>query len=246
MNDNFALIISQGATRLLNSDTRGHLNGILAVFVPVVTVALIGESLGTDTSFASALVITLAYLLGVVIATVVLKAQGSGWRKVGLARPKSWPKTIVMALGALLAVAVVTTGFQVIWTNIPDMAIQPSDQSDYNSITGNLPMFLVMVAAAWTTVVFGEEMLFRAFLTVSLAGALGNVKARWALALIGSSLMFGLAHFSWGPAGMIETATFGLILGFVYLRSGRNLWAGIIAHALANTIKFTLIYAGAA
>ena len=92
---------------------------------------------------------------------------------------------------------------------------------------------------------FGEEMLFRAFLTVSLAKALGNVKARWALALAGSSLMFGLAHFSWGLAGMIETATFGLIIGFIYLRTGRNLWVPIIAHALANTIKFSLFFAGA-
>jgi membrane protease YdiL (CAAX protease family) len=150
-----------------------------------------------------------------------------------------------MALGALLAVVVVSIGFQLIWTNIPGLAIQPSDQSDYNPMTGNLPMFLVMVVAAWTTVVFGEEMLFRAFLIVSLAGALGNVKARWALALTGSSLMFGLAHFSWGLAGMIETATFGLIVGFIYLRTGRNLWVPIIAHALANTIKFSLFFAGA-
>jgi membrane protease YdiL (CAAX protease family) len=218
--------------------------GILAVFVPFTTVALIGGSLGTDTSFASGLVITLAYLLGVLIATVVLKSQGSGWPELGLARPKSWRKTIAIALGALLALAAVLIGFQLIRMNIPGLAVQPSDQSDYSPMTGNLPMFLVMVVAAWTTVVFGEEMLFRAFLTVSLAGALGNVKARWALALVGSSLLFGLAHYDWGPLGMIETATAGLIFGFIYLRSGRNLWAPIIAHALANTIKFTLIYAG--
>lgn len=246
MNDNFALSISQRATGLFNSGKRGHLIGILAVFVPTVGVALIGESLGTDTSFASGLVITLAYLLGVVIATIVLKSQGSGWRELGLARPRSWPKTIVMALGALLVLAVVFIGFQLIWTNIPGAAIQPSDQSDYNPMTGNLPLFLVMVVAAWTTVVFGEEMLFRAFLIVSLAGALGNVKARWALALAGSSLMFGLAHFSWGLAGMIETATMGLVVGFIYLRTGRNLWVPIIAHALANTIKFSLFFAGVA
>ena len=174
MNDNFALTINQRATGLFNSGKRGRLMGILAVFVPTVGIALIGESLGTDTSFASGLVITLAYLLGVVIATAVLKSQGSGWREIGLARPKSWPKTIVMALGALLVLAVVFIGFQLIWMNIPGLAIQPSDQSDYNPMTGNLPMFLVMVVASWTTVVFGEEMLFRAFLIVSLAGALSR------------------------------------------------------------------------
>ncbi len=246
MNDNFTLSISQSARRLFNPNKGGHLIGILAVFVPFVSVALIGGSLGTDTSFASSLVITLAYLLAIVIATAVLKAQGSGWPELGLARPKSWPKTIFMAVGAMVAFVAAMLVVQTILMNIPGLALPPSDQSDYNPLVGNLPLFLILVAAAWTTVAFGEEMLFRAFLTVSLAGALGNVKARWALALAGSSLLFSLAHYDWGLAGMLDTFVMGFVLGFIYLRSGRNLWITIIAHALANTIKFSLIYAGVA
>lgn len=244
MNDNLTLSFSRRATRLFTADKRGHLIGILAVLVPFWGVGLIGGSLGTDTEFASGLVITLAYLLAIVIATAVLKSQGSGWREIGLARPKSWPKTILMALGALLAVIAATIVFQIILMNIPGLALQPSDQSDYNPLTGNLPLFLALVVAAWTSVAFGEEMLFRAFLTTSLAGALGNVKARWALALAGSSLLFGLAHYDWSLAGVIDTFIMGFVLGFIYLRSGRNLWITIIAHALANTLKFSLLYAG--
>ncbi len=245
MNANHTLSINQRALQMFEPSRRGYLIGIMAVIVPFVSVGLVGEALGTDTSLASGLVINFAYLLAIIIATAVLKLQGSGWQELGLTRPKSWRKTIVIALGALLVVAVLSIGFQLIWTNIPGLALQPSDQSDYNPLTGNLPMFLILVAAAWTSVAFGEEMVFRAFLTVSLAGALGDVKARWPLALAGSSLMFGLAHFSWGPAGMIETFIMGFVLGFIYLRSGRNLWITIIAHGLANTIKFSLIYAGA-
>ncbi len=244
MNDNLTLSFSQRATRLFTSDKRGHLIAILTVFVPFVIVALIGGSLGTDTSFASGLVINLAYLLAIVIATAVLRSQGSGWRAIGLAWPESWPKTIVIALGAMLAMLAATIVFQIILMNIPGLALQPSDQSDYNPLAGNLPMFLILVTAAWTSVAFGEEMLFRAFLTVSLAGALSEFKARWALALAGSSLLFGLAHYDWGLAGMIDTFIMGFVLGFIYLRSGRNLWITIIAHALANTIKFSLLYAG--
>jgi membrane protease YdiL (CAAX protease family) len=58
-------------------------------------------------------------------------------------------------------------------------------------------------------------------------------------------MMFGLAHFAWGWIGMLETTLFGLVMGIAYLRSGRNLWVTIIAHALGNTIKFLLIYSGA-
>lgn len=244
MNDNSALSISQSARRLFNSDRSGQLIGVLAVFVPFVIVAEIAGALGTDTSFATALVITLAYVLAIVIATAVLKSQGKGWRDLGLARPKSWPKTVFMALGAMLAVIAALIVFQIILMNIPGLALQPSDQSDYNPLTGNLPMFLALVAAAWTSVAFGEEMLFRAFLTVSFAGALGDVKGRWALALAGSSLFFGLAHYDWGPAGIIEMTITGLILGSIYLRSGRNLWITIIAHGILNTLKFSLVYAG--
>ena len=111
-------------------------------------------------------------------------------------------------------------------------------------MTGNLPMYVAGIVAAWTSVAFGEEMLFRAFLITSLAGALGHIKARWPMALVGSSVAFGLAHYDWGPAGVIETTIMGLVLGAIYLRSGRNLWITIIAHGLLNTLKFSMVYAG--
>lgn len=244
MNNQIAFQADQSAARLLPSNRWGYLKGLLAVFVPMVIVAEIGGSLGTDTSFAPAVVINLAYVLAIAIATVVLKVQGRGWRDLGLARPESWPKTIVMALVALTVMIVALLGFQFIVANIPGLALGPSDQSDYNPLTGNLPLYLVMVAASWTLVAFGEEMVFRAFLINSLAGALGNMKARWALALVGSALLFGLGHYDWGLAGIIEMVIAGLILGAFYLRTSRNLWVPIIAHALINTLKFTLIFTG--
>lgn len=244
MNDNLALLTNHSVSRQFKTNKGGHLKGILAVLVPFVIVSLIGGYLGTDISFASALVINLAYLLAIVIATVVLKAQGCGWRDLGLARPESWPKTIVMSLGALLAMIAALIVFQIILMNLPGQVLQPSDQSEYLPLTGNLPLFLSMLVAAWTLVAFGEEMLFRAFLIVSLGGLFRNLKARWALALAGSSLLFGLAHYDWGIAGIIETIIVGLVLGSIYLRTGRNLWVTIIAHGLINTLKFSLVYAG--
>ena len=244
MNDQLTLSTNQGFSRLFSLNKRGYLIGLLAVCVPFLIVAEIGGYLGTDTSFASALVINLAYLLAVLIATVVLKAQGRGWRDIGLAKPENWPKTILMALGLLLVLVAALLAFQFIWMNIPGLALPPSDQSDYNPMTGNLPLFLTMVVASFTVVAFGEEMIFRAFLINSLAGAFGNLKARWALALVGSSLLFALAHYDWGLTGVIEMFLAALIIGAAYLRSGRNLWVVIIAHGLIDTLKFSLIYAG--
>jgi hypothetical protein len=134
---------------------------------------------------------------------------------------------------------------QVVMQLLPGLAIAPSDRSGFDPLYGNLPLLLLYVAAAWTTIAFGEEMLFRAFLTNDLAGLFPQARARWAFALIGSSVIFGLAHFSWGFAGVIETTIMGLFFGFVYVRSGRNLWITIIAHGLANTLGFILVFAGA-
>lgn len=61
---------------------------------------------------------------------------------------------------------------------------------------------------------------------------------------MGSAALFGLAHFSWGPSGVIQTAFMGFALGAAYLRLGRNLWPTILAHAYMDTILFVQMYLG--
>lgn len=217
---------------------------LLMVFAPLVVLGVIGEFLGDGTA-VGALLLNLAYVFSIVIATFVLRSRGSGWREIGLARPASWRKTIFLAVGALFAYIVVTIVFQTILVNVLGLTVTPSDTSNYDPLYGNLPLLILYVAAAWTFIAFGEEMIFRAYLTNTLAQLFEPAKAKWAFALIGSSIIFGLAHFSWGIMGVAETTLLGLVLGFVYLRSGRNLWITIIAHGIANTLAFTMVYLGA-
>ncbi len=226
--------------------SRGRLNillGLLVVFVPLVILGAFGESLG-DNTVAGGLIVTLAYVVSLLLATAVLRFQGSGWRDIGLARPVSWPKTILFGVATLVVFILAGSLLQSLLAAIPGLEIAPADRSGYDAISGNLPRFILYLVAAWTTVVFGEEMLFRAFLMTSLAGLFSRPKIRWTLALIGSSLFFGVAHYSWGLAGILETTLMGFILGFAYLLSGRNLWVTIVAHGLANTLGFILIFAG--
>ena len=243
MNDKIALDINEQADDQQNMNRAGFLRDILVVLTPWLILGGIGEWLGDGTT-VGAVFIMLGYVLGVVLATIVLKRRGSGWREIGLARPDSWRKTILLGLGAFVVTTLAYVAIQVIMQNLPGLEIAPADKSSHNPIYGNLPLLILYVAAAWTTIGFGEEMLFRGFLLNSLAGFFRHTTARWALALIGSSLIFGLAHFSWGIAGIIETTIMGLVLGFIYLRTGHNLWVTIIAHGLMNTIGFVLIYSG--
>lgn len=194
----------------------GPLLDILVAFAPLLILGALGEWLGDSTALG-ALLVNLGYVLSILLATAVLRYRGSGWREIGLARPASWPKTVLLGVGTLVAFILVSNLLQALLANMPGLELAPADRSSFDSIAGNLPLLLLYLVAAWTTIVFGEEMLFRAFLTTSLAGLFSHPKARWALALIGSSLFFGLAHYSWGLGGIIETTIMGFVLGFVYL-----------------------------
>ena len=245
MIDKTALSVHEPVSDVHGMKRLGGLLDILVVFVPFVLVGGIGEWLGSDTSLGP-IVINLAYGLSIVIASLVLKSRGTGWREIGLARADSWRRTVLLGVGVTVGTILAVVALQGILLSLPGLEIQPSDQSQYNPLHRNLPLLLTMLVLSWTTITFGEEMLFRAFLTNSLAGLFQHAKARWAFALIGSSLAFGLIHYDWGLAGIVETTLMGLFLGFAYLRTGRNLWVPIIAHGLMNTLKFMLVFSGAA
>lgn len=76
---------------------------------------------------------------------------------------------------------------------------------------------------------FCEELLFRGFVICLIAKAGANARAQvgW------SSIAFGLAHFHWGPVGMLFAIGLGIVFSVVTLRRG-SVWAAVIAHMLLN------------
>lgn len=218
---------------------------ILVAFLPILILGIIGTSFGTDTLLGGMLV-TLGSVLSIGVATIVLKQQGSSWRQIGLARPHSWTRTILLGIGALVALLIMNIAIQVIAINLPGAEVPSIDQSRFNPLEGNLVMFLLFVILAWTTIAFGEEMFYRAFLITKLGDVYQKSKFGTALVLLGSSLIFGLVHWVEGPLGVANTFFMGLVLGAIYLKTGRNLWVTIIAHGLANSIRFYFLFIGAA
>ena len=77
-----------------------------------------------------------------------------------------------------------------------------------------------------------------------LARCLGMSRAAWVASLVISSILFGLIHIRTGPGGVLTTGMNGAVLAGLYLLSGRSIWAPYVAHGLANTIGFLLIYSG--
>ena len=223
----------------------GDLLDILIISAPVCMLAYGSPLLGTSPNL-SAMLIHLGYLLMMVVGWRVLKMRGSGWREIAFARPESWSRTLLSAAVTAIALLFLILAVQFVFLNLPGVEIAPVDDSRFESLAGNLPMFLILLVLTWTTNAFGEEMFFRAVLINKLGNIFGHTKLGWTLAVIGSSVAFGLTHFHEGPLGIVYTTVGGLVLGWIYFRTGRrNLWVTVIAHGSVNTLRFILVLLGA-
>ena len=113
----------------------------------------------------------------------------------------------------------------------------------YNYLSGNLPMLIISLACVYAGSSFGEEVVYRGFLMTRIQDLLGG-QTKLALmgALILSSIIFGFAHFEWGPTGIVQTTCMGLALGTSFLWTKRRLWPLIVAHAVMDTMLLVPLY----
>lgn len=221
------------------------LRDILIVASPIVGLAIVGNAIGLST-LAGGAIINLGYVLAIIVGGIILKRQGSGWREIGLEKPASWLKTMFLGVGAWIGAVVVFVAMQMIAVGfLTALGMAPSeiDQSRFNTIVDNLPLFILMVILSWTTIAFGEELFYRAFLITRLIEYTAIGKG---LAIVICGIIFGAVHFAEGPVGILSNGSFGILFGWIYVRSGRNLWITIIGHGLINTLRFVLLYIGAA
>jgi len=121
---------------------------------------------------------------------------------------------------------------------------KPPDLDDFRMLTGNIKLAMVGFAFTWTFAAFGEEMVWRGYLMNRVADLGNRTRRAWICSLVAVSMVFGLAHANQGITGEIEEGIAGLLLGVVYLSTGRNLAVPIIAHGVQDTIDVVLIFLG--
>jgi uncharacterized protein len=171
-----------------------------------------------------------------------LWARKVGWRGVGLRLYRNWKTSIALgvAAGVLLEVfeLFVTQPLLVKWLG------REPDLETFQALHANLKWTLVAIAGAWTLAAFGEEMVYRGYLMNRVADLLHRTRAAWIVSLMAVHIGFGLAHAYQGVTGAIDEGLMGLLLGLIYLRTGRNLAVPIIAHGVSDTIDFVLIFFG--
>lgn len=173
---------------------------------------------------------------------LLLRLRAERWAGIGWSLPPGPWQTI--ALG--VAVGLVMELFAV-HISTPAISAQFGVEPDYSGfkpIEGNLKMLGLYLALSWTIAAVGEEICFRGFLMQRLAALMGGGRVAWSIGLLLASIFFGWGHTEQGIAGWIQEALSGLLLGLLFLFSGKNLLLPIIAHGVSNTLAFVLIYFG--
>lgn len=162
------------------------------------------------------------------------------WRDLGLRRSKAWWKIALRALLAALLIAVVAN--LLVQPLVERLIGKGADSSRFENVRGNLMILLAWLAVVWTIAAFGEEMIFRGYLMNRIADLVGRTRTGWISSLLGSALIFGLAHGYQGSAGIISTAEIGLFLGILYLINKQNLWINIVCHGVIDSISLVALY----
>ena len=148
------------------------------------------------------------------------RARRRGWRPVGMFRAIRQPAAA---------------------REISSQAARPRG---FSSAQGNVKWTLLALVGTWTLAAFGEEMVYRGYLMNRVADLFNRTRPAWIISLIAVHVGFGLAHAYQGWTGIIDEGLMGLLLGIIYLRTGRNLSVPIIAHGIGDTIDFLLIFLG--
>jgi uncharacterized protein len=173
---------------------------------------------------------------------ISMHVRGVRWRELGFTSYRNWRLTLIFGIAA----GAVAETFQLLITQplLARLTGKQPDLADFRILTGNVKWTLIALAFTWTLAAFGEEMVWRAYLMNRVAGLGNRTRFAWVCSLLVVNAVFGLAHSNQGVTGIIEEGIAGVLLGLMYLGTGRNLAVPIVAHGVQDTIDMILIFFG--
>lgn len=123
---------------------------------------------------------------------------------------------------------------------IESLFMVDTDYSRFEVLRNNLPLTLKLILSIWLSAAFCEEIIFRGYL-LEVFKKISNKKG---LAILFSSVLFGIMHYYQGPSGILITTIAGFIFGYIYVKSNYNLFLLFTIHGIADSIFFINIYTG--
>ncbi len=231
--------------QLLKTNKLAKITELILVFLIVILfVSVFISEEPSDLIYNQAIVwfaniIILAFIFtGVKLRGEGLSHFGFSFKKITL---KIGFKTFLQSIIVfILAIAGFIIG-SIIMANIIGIP-EPSDMSNYAYLKDNIGMLLLTLVGVYIVASFGEEVIYRAFLINRISELGLSSKTGKITAVIISSIIFGLAHYSWGLMGIVQTSFMGLALGFSYTYLKKRIWVLIFAHAYMDTILMVQLY----
>ncbi len=176
------------------------------------------------------------------LGAISLMARGVKWRDIGFEIPSHWPWLVLVGLiaGGLIEAQ------ELLFTQplLMELTGRAPDLSDFHGVRGNWNYVWLGVPLIWGLAAFGEEWVYRGWLTNRLADLFGRRWTGWVTSVVVANVIFAVGHLYQGPVGMIEAGEDGLLFALVYFATGRNLIAGMIAHGVQDSTDLFLAFTG--
>jgi membrane protease YdiL (CAAX protease family) len=116
-----------------------------------------------------------------------------------------------------------------------------TDLSGYRDLQGNIAMLIGLLLLSWTLAAVGEELAYRGYLQTRMRELFGSGRVGLVVAVLTSSLLFGVAHSEQGLVGVLTITLDALAFSVVRYRY-KTLWASVLAHGFNNTIGFVALF----
>ena len=218
---------------------------IFLLFIIVIAfVALILPLVGKNLILKQ-LVVWAANIIMLIFVWTGMRLRGEKCSAFGLTfNSISFREAMKVFLLSILVLVLALAGFiigSIIMANITGIP-EGSNLSGYHYLKDNIGMLLLTLGGVYIVSSFGEEVIYRAFLINRISEIGQETKKATIIAVILSSIIFGLIHYDWGPMGIVQTGFMGLALGICYVKLKKRLWILILAHAYMDTILMLQVY----
>src|SRR6266403_2218449 len=124
---------------------------------------------------------------------ISLRIRGLRWRDVGLKLDQPFLKLLV--IGVVVGIGMEALELFATQPLLTKLLNKGPDLDEFRRLIGNTQLLLIGVVLAWILAGFGEETVWRGYLTNRVADFFGRSTTGWSAAAILASLLFGLAHF---------------------------------------------------